>query len=52
MKPNALPASSGIVRLLAKRAHQSLSHHGYHIAVTNLDKQGIYIILGKQSLKS
>ena len=50
--PLALPAKSKITKLYAEYMHQSLGHLGYRVVLTNLRQHGVYILRGKQLLKS
>ena len=52
LRPIALPSKSKLVRMYAEHMHQSLGHQGYRVIIVNLRKNGVYIIRGKQLLKS
>ena len=50
--PIALPWQSKITRLFAEFMHQFYRLQGYRVVLTNLREQGVYIIRGKNLLKS
>ena len=50
--PIALPAKSKVTKLCTKHMHQSLGHLGYRVVITNLRQNDVYILRGKQLLKS
>ena len=52
VRPIVLPSKSKLVRMYAEHMHQSLGHQGYRVVIVNLRKNGVYIIRGKQLLKS
>ena len=52
LRPVALPSKSKLVRMYAEHVHQSLGHQGYRVVIVNFRKNGVYIIRGKQLLKS
>ena len=50
--PIALPAKSKITKLYAEHIHRSLGHLGYRVVLANLRQVGVFILRGKQLLKS
>ena len=52
MNPIPLPGSNLIVKLYVTQIYQILGYQGYHVVLSYLHEQGIYITQGRKLLKS